>query len=180
MESGNAPTNGSDELPSDATVIKQVQYAWVWSSMPWVVVVAALYWVGFFPEPIMTLAVIVAIMAPRFMMWRGTQYILTSDKLIYQRGGFIGGSSRFQIPLSQLMDIRVRYGAFGRAVGYQTIDITFQEGGVASLKYVPILEDVAGELRRLIDAAGGGPGSEDNRESLTDSEESDVDRPDPE
>ena len=177
MAVDNEPPDSSGEIPEDATVIKQVQYAWIWSSLPWVVVVAVLYWIGFFPEPIMTLVVILAIMAPRFMMWRGTKYILTSDTLIYQRGGFIGGSSRFQIPLSKLADAKAKYGAFGRAVGYQTVDIVFEEGGVASLKYIPILDDVAEDIRRLIAVAGGGAESGDAGGPPEDSQASNGDRP---
>jgi len=177
LASDNKPTNDPDEIPRDAKVIKQVQYAWIWSSLPWVLVVAVLYGIGFFPEPLMTLAVLVAIMAPRFMMWRGTRYILTSDQLIYQRGKFLGGSSRFQIPLSKLADAQARYGAFGRAVGYQTVDIVFQEGGVASLKYISILDDLADELRRLIVAAGGGPDSGDGGEPPADPQTPNGDRP---
>lgn len=160
--------NSEVSIPSDARIVKQVQYAWIWSSMPWVLVVVVLYWIGFFPEPLMTLIVILAIMVPRFMMWRGTRYILTKEALVYQRGGLIG-SNRYQIPFSRLSDSRAKYGAFGRALGYQTVEIVFKSGDVASLKYVPIFDDAPEAIKELIADASGEDEEGEEDEPVSDS-----------
>ncbi len=160
--------NSEVSIPSDARIVKQVQYAWIWSSMPWVLVVVVLYWIGFFPEPLMTLIVILAIMVPRFMMWRGTRYILTKEALVYQRGGLIG-SNRYQIPFSRLSDSRAKYGAFGRALGYQTVEIVFNSGDVASLKYVPIFDDAPEAIKELIADASGEDEEGEEDEPVSDS-----------
>ena len=161
------------DVPSDARIIQQVQYAWIWSSMPWVMVVVVLYTIGFFPEPLMSFIVILAIMVPRFLMWRGTRYILTKEALVYQRGGLIG-SNRFRIPFSRLSDARAKYGAFGRALGYQTVEIVFKSDDVASLKYVPIFDDAVEAIKGLIADAGVGDGEGDEDDQTSDSSDSEA------
>ena len=129
------------EIPNDAIVIKQVQYAWLWSSMPWVIILAALFYIGIIPEPTIASIIILIIAVPRYMMWKGTAYILTNDSLIYQRGG-LTGSTKYQIPFSKITDVRSRYGNFGRTLNYQAVDIVLGNGAKASLSYLPIPNEV--------------------------------------
>ena len=137
------------EIPEDGLVIKQVQWAWVWSSMPWLVLAVVLGLTLF--EEIFTIIFVTIIVVPRYFRWRRTEYVLTKDTLFYQQGG-VAGYQRHEIPVSTLRDVRSRYGMFGRALGYQTVDVMLDNGAVASLQYVSALLDLDPLIRRLIDA----------------------------
>jgi membrane protein YdbS with pleckstrin-like domain len=153
MEPQSKPQYSSYEIPGDATVVKQVQYAWVWSSTPWLVGIGAVLF--FFPEifdPAIALVLTITIIVPRYFMWRRTAYIVTNDTLIYQRGGILK-TTRYPIPISTLKSARARYGRFGKALGYQAVDIVLESGAVASLAYLPPTAGVAEKLQELIDAS---------------------------
>ena len=139
------------ELPDNSTIIKQVQYAWLWSSMPWLVVLGAIFFTEFLiaAEPLVGSIATVIILLPRYLMWRNTAYILTDDAIIYQRGG-LTGFQRYRIPIEKLRDARPKFGYFGKTLGYQKVDILFDTGTVASLVYVPATFDFAGHLLGLI------------------------------
>ena len=153
MNDESAPADKGNEIPEDAIVLKQVQYAWLWSSLPWLVVLGVIYYTDFLiePVPIIGAAITVVILLPRYIGWRRTAYILTGDGLIYQRGGMTG-TQRYQIPWSNLKGARARYGNFGRALGYQSVELLLENGSIARLTYLPILADVAGQIQELIDA----------------------------
>lgn len=129
------------EIPEDAIVVSQVQYAWLWSSWWLVAIVAVLFAFSVFPDPFTPAVLLLIIVIPKFWQWRRTKYYLTDDTLIYQRGG-VTKTRRYPIPLSRLIDTRARYGLFGRALGFQHIDIMLDNGAVASLLYVPIQTDL--------------------------------------
>ena len=133
-----------EELPENAIVITQVNWAWLWASTPWLIVLAILSTIGI--DPLFGSLIALIIIVPRFLAWKRTAYIVTDDGLIYQRGGFTGTRS-FTIPMSKIVDVRSRDGMFGRGLGYQAVDVMLDNRGVASLTYVPTLAQ-AGELIR--------------------------------
>jgi membrane protein YdbS with pleckstrin-like domain len=137
------------EIPEDAIVVSQVQYAWLWSS--WWLLAIVLGVALFTPaaEPTIGAFLAIIIVVPKFWQWRRTKYYLTEDTLIYQRGGIMQ-TRRYQIPLSRLTDTRARYGLFGRALGFQHVDIILDNGAQASLAYVPIQMDVVNYFRERI------------------------------
>ncbi len=134
------------EIPEDAIVVSQVQYAWLWSSWWLLAIVAVVFAFGVFPDPFTPAVLLLIIMIPKFWQLRRTKYYFTEDTLIYQRGG-VTQTRRYQIPLSRLTDTRARYGLFGRALGFQHVDIMLDNGAVASLVYVPIHMDVVSYFR---------------------------------
>ena len=169
------------EDTADATVIRQVPLAWVWSSTPWMVVAALLYFpIGLFEE-ITVLLVLLVVAVPRYISQRRTHYTITDRSLIYQRGG-IFGVQRVPIPLDRLKDVRTKFGLFGKTLGYKTVDVMLDNGAVADLSYLPIFLDVEDQLRELIDefaeddddylddddeAEGGGDGDAPGRRALS-------------
>lgn len=152
-----------DSIPEGGLVIRQVQWAWVWSSMPWLVLAFVLLAVGFLEE-ILTVLFLVIIVVPRYFRWRRTEYVLTRDTLFYQQGG-VTGFQKYEIPISTLRDVRPRFGMFGRSLGYQTIDIMLDNGSVASLQYVSALQDLSSLIRRLIDSS---PPTDEPTDSVND------------
>lgn len=141
--------NTENDVSENSIIVKQVQYAWLWSSMPWVIALAALFYIGIIPEPTIASIIILIIAVPRYLIWRGTAYILNDEALIYQRGG-ITGSQKFQVPFDKIVKVGSRYGNFGRTLGYQVVDITLDNGAKASLSYLPIPNDVESHILERI------------------------------
>ncbi len=148
-----------EEQPSQWTpgpgdiAIRQVQWAWVISSLPWMIVAVVFNLMGLLEE-IMTGVLIVIVVLPRFFMWRRTLYGITDSHLIYQRGGILS-SKPYPLPYSRMTDVRSRYGIFGRALGYQAVDLMMDNGAVASLSYIPIVTDAEERIRAKIQEHGG-------------------------
>jgi uncharacterized membrane protein YdbT with pleckstrin-like domain len=159
MEQENEPQE-STESELEGTEIRQVQWAWLWSSLPWVVVLAVMLYLGFLEE-VMTSVILIIIIVPRYFMWRRTKFTLTDDVLLYQRGG-ITSSKAYPLPLTKIKDVRTRYGLFGRALGYQGVDVLMDNGAVANMAYLPIVSDVSGKIRALIDQQEPAPDEEDS------------------
>ena len=139
-----------DRIPEDGLVIKQVQWAWVWSSIPWLILAFVLAVYPGLDEILLTLFIVV-IVVPRYFRWRRTEYVLTRDTLFYQQGG-VAGIQKYEVPISTLRDVRSRFGMFGKSLGYQKVDVMLDNGAVASLQYVPALHDLGSLIQGLIDA----------------------------
>ena len=143
------------EVPEDAIEVAQVPYAWLWSTW-WLLAIVGILWFTVFAssgDPGITPTVLVIIiLVPRYWQWRRTRYYLTEDTLIYQRGGIMQ-TRRYQIPIKRLKDTRVRFGMFGRSLGFQHVDIMLDNGAVASLLYVPIQMDIASYFRERMDSS---------------------------
>ena len=144
------------EVPDDAIEVAQVQYAWLWSSWWLLAIVLIIFVFGIFPDPFTPAVLAVVILIPKYWHWRRTRYYLTEDALIYQRGGILQ-TRRYLIPFSRLKDTRARFGMFGRALGFQHIDIMLENGAIATLVYVPTQMDVDGYFQKRM----GGDASED-------------------
>ena len=162
MSAENKPPEPPVEIPEDAIVIRQVTWAWLWSSTPWLIALFVLLYIGVLAEPLIVSVLLLIIIVPRFLMWRGTAYILTDDDLIYQRGG-ITGSRKYRIPFTKLVDVRSREGMFGRGLGYQAVDIVLENRATASLTYVPTPAGVEKLLRERM--VSDGLESEDPQEA---------------
>lgn len=163
-EENRPPEDTSVEIPEDAQIVTQIQWGWLWSSMPWLMILMALYIVGFVPDELSTIILSLIILVPRYLIWRRTALAITEDTLIYQRGGVIG-SQRYQVPFSSITDVKARPGFFGRSLGYEAIDIMLDNGAVATLPYVPTLVKLEVNLKELLDKSEPNP-----EETLEDSE----------
>lgn len=143
------PRPQEPEVPEDAIEVAQVQYAWLWSSWWLLAIILLLFVFGIFSEPFTPSVLVFIVLIPKYWQWRRTRYYLTEDALIYQRGGILQ-TRRYQIPFARLKDTRVRHGMFGRALGFQHVDIMLENGAIATLIYVPAQMDVADYFRKRI------------------------------
>ena len=169
-------TDPMERISDDGLVVRQVQWAWIFSSIPWLVLAGVLLSFDLLEEILTTLFIIVIVL-PRYLRWRRTEYVLTKDMLFYQQGG-LTGIQKYEVPISTLRDVRTRFGMFGKTLGYEGVDVMLDNGAVASLQYVPVLYGLGPVIRRLIDAnppaderdtaededdTNGGPASSDER-----------------
>ena len=143
----------AEEYPIGSTVITQSSWAWIWPGIPWVILaVISAFWdaisFGLFP-----LILAVAVILPRYMGWRSTRYVLTPDHLILQRG-VLGGSHKYEVPVTDFRRITVKYGWFGKSLGYEGVDVVLRGGGKANMSYVPASAGVAQRVHSMMLAAG--------------------------
>ena len=85
-------------------------------------------------------------------MWRGTSYTLSEEHLMYKRGGIMS-SKEYPLPYGRMSTVKARFGLFGRAFGYQAVDVMLNNGAVATLSYVPILANTAERITKKIEDA---------------------------
>ena len=134
MSNKRDPLGRNIKVPDDSEIVKQVTYSWLWSSLPWLIVLLALYAFGVIEE-ITGAVVILVVVLPRYLETKRTFYAISKNSLVYQRGGLFG-SQRFLFPFSNIRDVKVRDGILGRPLGYQSVDVYLDKGTVATLNYI--------------------------------------------
>jgi membrane protein YdbS with pleckstrin-like domain len=160
------------EVPDDAIEVAQVQYAWLWSSWWLLAIVLIIFVFGVFPDPFTPAVLAVVILIPKYWHWRRARYYLTEEALIYQRGGILQ-TRRYLIPFNRLKDTRARFGMFGRALGFQHVDIMLENGAIATLVYVPAQMNIVDYFqKRMGDATEESPEEDNADEPATDEEKS--------
>ena len=132
------------EIPEDSIVVRPSSWAWMWPAVPWVVLASASLLIDLFSFGTLPIFFAVIIVLPRYMTWRNTLYILTNEYLVVQKGR--KRKQRFDLPISQIVDIQTRPGLFGRSLGYASVLLMSKEGGVATLPYIPAGSPLVGHI----------------------------------
>ena len=71
MSTKRDPLGRNIEVPEDSEIVKQVSYSWLWSSLPWLIVLLVLYAFGVIEE-ITGAVVILVVILPRYLETRRT------------------------------------------------------------------------------------------------------------
>ena len=140
------------EVPDDATVVRQSNWAWLWYAVPWGVFGAVSILVDFITFGTLPLVLAVVIIVPRYLGWRRTAYFLTEEGIVVQRGG-LGGSRRYELPISGIRDMQVRPGFFGGTLGYVGVYLALRDGQVAVLDHVPARSPLVEHVRTRLDTS---------------------------
>ena len=148
-----------DWIPGDEDItIRQVQWAWLMTSLPWIIVTFALIQFGWIEDGtggmMIGSVILLIVIIPRFFMWRRTSYTISDEVLVYQRGGIMS-SKPYPLPYQRMTSVRSSPGLFGRAFGYQAVDVMMDNGAVATLSYIPILTDAEDRIKEKIEEYGG-------------------------
>ena len=170
--------NGSPEEPEwvepEGLILRQVRWAWLWSSAPWLVGFLILSLV--LPEiaiadPSMAMVIMAVIVVPRYFVWRRTKYTIADEVLVYQRGGIMSAKA-YPLPWWRISDVQTKYGMFGRAIGYKGVNVMLNNGAVASMSYLPMNSEAEELIREKIATAEPPPDTEVAADK-SDSEDSD-------
>ena len=137
------------DIPEDSIIVRPSRWAWMWPAVPWVVLASASLLIDLFSFGTLPIFFAVIIVLPRYITWRNTAYILTNEYLVVQKGR--GRNQRFDLPISQIVDIQTRPGMFGRSLGYASVLLTSKEGGVATLPYIPAGSPLVGHILTRMD-----------------------------
>ena len=124
------------EIPNDAFIVGQSNWAWMWASTPWVILFGLSIVFDFLTFGILPIVFASIVIIPRLLATRRTKYIVTSNELIIQQGS-ITGYQRIRIPKNELESVTVQPGRFGNMLGYTGVHLELNDGRVAMLNYVP-------------------------------------------
>jgi membrane protein YdbS with pleckstrin-like domain len=124
------------DIPDDALIVGQSNWAWMWASTPWVILFGLSIAFDFLTFGILPIIFASIVIIPRFLATRRTKYIVTSNELIIQQGS-ITGYERISIPLIDLSTVTFQPGRFGNLLGYTGVHLQLNDGRIAILNYVP-------------------------------------------
>jgi uncharacterized membrane protein YdbT with pleckstrin-like domain len=132
MDKKEENVDGSIEIPEDAIVVRPSHWSWLWWAVPWVVFALAGISLDAISFGILPMALAMIVIVPRYLGWRTTSYTLTEEYVIIQQG-----RQRFNLAISQIREVQVRPGPFGRTLGYALINLVMKDGRGAMLQHVP-------------------------------------------
>ena len=141
MDQEKNPHDELSEIPEDGIVVRQVQYAWLWSSMPIIILATVFYFIPIV-DPLIVSIFLVVVIIPRYFSWRRTAYVITDQFLTYNRA---------RIPMSSLKGVKSNPGLFGRTLGYEAIEIFLDNGAFIKLTYIPSVIGLTSHIQALID-----------------------------
>lgn len=134
------------DIPDDAVVVRQSNWAWMWAAAPWVVLFGVSIAIDFITFGILPLVFAAVFIVPRYLSFRRTAYILTERYVIIQQGALMG-QHRIDLPIADLNDVLVRPGTFGGVLGYTGVNLQLKDGRMAFLRYVPVASPLVEHVR---------------------------------
>lgn len=123
-------------ITAGAMVITQSHWSYMLYAIPWLIFFAVTLAVDFLSFGMLPALIAMYIIGSRYISFRKTAYILTDEHLIIFQGSLIG-KRRIDIPLSDLDEILLQSGLFGRSLGYTGVRLQLTDTRVTFLHYVP-------------------------------------------
>ena len=160
------PETGYSE---DEFLVRPSQWAWGIYAVPLVVIYALLMSVDVFTFGLLPVAVLAAFIVPRYITWRGSAYIFTTDSLVIKRGQ-LGREDRVPVLFADISSFEERQGFLGPTLQYTSVHIFLNDGRQGVLSYVPVN---SGVIDRLLDegiAEGGLPEDDPDDDEKLDAE----------
>jgi uncharacterized membrane protein YdbT with pleckstrin-like domain len=155
MAQEEGPPKEPEWVEPEGLILRQVRFAWFWSSAPWLIgflLVSLVVPELAIAEPTTAAVIMVVIIVPRYFVWRRTRYIIADEVLLYRQGGIMSARA---YPLSwwRIKDVQTRYGMFGRAIGYKSVNVMMDNGAIARMSYLPMDSEAEEMIREKIDNA---------------------------
>ena len=166
MAGEETTTDASIEIPDDATVIRQSNWAWQLPAAPGVLFSFASFFLDFISFGALPFILTAVVVVPRYLRWRKALYILTEDHVVVFRGG-LTGRQRYDLPISEFTEVNIRPGIFGGSLGYRAVHIMLRNGKVIVLDYLPQDAPLAAHIESRIgqyDEDEEGPVADDQTE----------------
>jgi|TARA_B100001750_G_scaffold248486_2_gene280156 hypothetical protein len=151
-------TPKNDELdiipkePIDTTggeLIKQSSWAWMLAAIPWILFIIISLFIDFLTFGTLQLAIALVFIVPRWISYRRTAFILTSEHITIKRGT-ITGSDSLDLPISALESVNSKPGVLGQSLGYTSLNLVLKDGRSAHLSYVPTTSPIQSYIESRI------------------------------
>ena len=136
------------EVPNDATYVRQSNWAWLWSVVPWACLALVAQFADFITFIGLPLILALVLILPQFLRWRGTVYILTDTDVVYLRGA----GRRYELAISEVREVQLRPGLFGNSLGYTAVYLMLRDGQAVHFPYVPMASPLVEHVQARIDA----------------------------
>jgi uncharacterized membrane protein YdbT with pleckstrin-like domain len=135
-------------IPEDAISFRQSHFAWVMPSAFWVILLFVLSQFDFLTMGILPFILAPVIAAPRYLRWKNTVYSLSEDSLFLTTAGIpiLQKTKTYKVAFDTMAQMEVKYGMFGRTLGYGEINIIFDDKRLAKLSYI---QDYNGFVQHL-------------------------------
>ena len=138
--------NGPVAIPDDAVVVRQSNWACVWSTVPWLVLIGVSLAFDIFTFAILPVVFATYFIGSRYLSFRRTAYILT-DRYIFILQGSLMGQNRIDLSFADLNEVLAQPGTVGRSLGYTRVSLQLKDGQMVLLNYVPLESPLLEHLR---------------------------------
>jgi len=139
----------SVEIGDDAIVVRQTNWAWMWATVPWIILFGVSILFDALTFGILPIVLAAAVIVPRYVSFKRTQYILTKTHVVLIQGSLMG-TRRIDLAFSEMDQINLSPGPFGNSLGYAKVDIQLTDGRIASLHHVPGASPLFGHVQAQI------------------------------
>jgi len=146
MDTGGQEDTSSVDIPDDAVIVRQSNWAYMLPAVPWLVFFGATLTFDFLTFGILPAVLATFFIGSRYQRFRRTAYILTNRYVVIQQGSLMG-QSRIDVSLADLSDVLVQTGPLGRYLGYTRVSLQLKDGQMALLHYVPLESPFLEHLR---------------------------------
>lgn len=143
-------------IPENVIVFHQTHWAWLLPSSIWIVLLLAVIVYDFISMGFIPILMAVAIVVPRYLRWKQTKYYLSEDALYITMVGLplIQKKRIFMLPFTDMADMNLKYGTFGKTLGYAEVQVVFEDQRVAKLSYIGNYQDFISHIESRTDLAG--------------------------
>ncbi|SVB89202.1 uncharacterized protein METZ01_LOCUS242056 [marine metagenome] len=142
-------TPNSVEIGDDAIIVTQTNWAWIWATVPWIILFGVSFVFDALTFGILPSVLAVAVIVPRYVSFKRTCYILTQTHVVLVQGSLIG-KRRVDLAFSEMEHVDLSPGPFGNSLGYAKVDIQLKDGRIASLHHVPNESPLFGHVQSRI------------------------------
>ena len=143
-------------IPENVIIYNQTHWAWLLPSSIWIVLLLAVVIYDFISMGFIPLLMAVAIVVPRYLRWKQTKYYLSEEALYITMVGLplIQKKRIFMLPFADMANLNLKYGTFGKTLGYAEVQVVFEDQRVAKLSYIGNYQDFMSYIESRTDLAG--------------------------
>ena len=142
---------GPVEIPDDAIFVRQSNWAYLLPALPWMVLFGLSIFFDFLTFGIVPVVLASFFIGTRYQGIRRTAYILTDSHIIILQGSFLG-QKRLDVSFTDLGDVLIQPGMFGRSLGYTGVGLQLKDGQMALLHYVPSTSPLFEHVRERMES----------------------------
>ena len=143
-------------VPENVIVFHQTHWAWLLPSSIWIILLLVLAQTDFLTMGLIPLLMAVAIVLPRYLRWKQTKYYLSEEALYITMVGLplIQKKRIFELPFDDMAGMNLKYGTFGKSLGYAEVGVVFQNQQIAKLSYIGNYQDFMSHIESRTDLPG--------------------------
>ena len=145
-----AGSGNIEATPDNATAVRQSHWAYLWPAVPWLVLFGVSIGVDFFTFGTLPAVIAIIFVGSRYLSYRRTVYILGETNIIIQQGTFMG-QNVIDLEISDLNEVLIQPGMFGRSLGYARVNLQLRDGQLVFLHYVPSSSPLVDHLQQRMD-----------------------------